>query len=273
MVKKTISKERQERLEKLKDPSSGRFFIISLFHGLTFGPIPGLEDINETISKITRGGASGVILNKGILRNVYRRKKRELAIIMHLSASTSLGPDINRKVLIGSVKEALFLGSTGVSIKVNIGADSEYEMIKDFGKISTECSILRVPLFAIMTPRGPMIENELDVDLVRHAVRVGAEMGADVVITNYTGSMESFKEVVKCCPVPVIVNGGEKLTLDLDILKLVKNSIEAGGAGVAIGRNVFQNDNVPGMVKAISYLMKEDTEVEAAYKFLLEHKD
>lgn len=273
MVKKAISKEREERLTRLKYANSNRYFIINLAHGLTYGPIDGLVDIMVTISKITSGGASGVIMNKGILRNIYRGQKRELAVIMHLSGSTTLGPDQNHKVLIGSVQEAVILGSTGVSMQVNIGADIEPEMLRDLGKISTECNLLKVPLLATMYPRGPMIDNPYDVDLVKHVCRVGAELGADVVITNYTGSVETFQEVVKCCPVPVIVSGGPKMTIDLEILKLVKNSLIAGAAGVAIGRNVFQNEHIQGMAKAISRLLKENVEVEIVYKDLMEHKE
>jgi fructose-bisphosphate aldolase/2-amino-3,7-dideoxy-D-threo-hept-6-ulosonate synthase len=272
MVKRSVSKEREERLEKLKDPTSGRYFIISLHHGLIHGPLPGLVDMKESITKITNAGASGIILQKGILRNVYRRQKRELAVIMHLSANTTMGPDQYHTVTVGSVKEALFLGATGVSVQVNIGADSEAEMLRDLGKISTECNVLKVPLFAMMTPGGPMVDDPLNVDSVKHATRVGAELGADVVITNYTGSVDSFKEVVESCPMPVVVSGGPKMKIDLDVLKMVKNSLTAGAAGVAMGRNVFQNENIQGMAQAIAWLLKEDADVEMVYKGLMESR-
>ena len=48
-------------------------------------------------------------------------------------------------------------------------------------------------------------------DVVKHAARIGAELGADIIKTNYTGSPETFKEVVDGCPVPVIIAGGPKV--------------------------------------------------------------
>ncbi len=272
MVKKTVSKERLERLGKLKDEKTGKYYIITLHHGLTFGPIEGLSNIKQIITGITEGGASGVIMHKGILRNVYRRQARKLGVVMHLSASTSLGPDRDRSVLIGTVQEALILGAVGVSIQVNIGADTEAEMLHDMGTISTECNKFKVPLLAMMYPSGPMIDNPYDVELIKHVARIGAELGADVVITNYTGSLDTFREVIKCCPAPVLVSGGPQMTLNLEILKLVKNAMIAGAAGVAIGRNVFQNEFVKGMSHAISRILKEKVDVETVYKELMESK-
>ncbi|MEM3546103.1 MAG: hypothetical protein QXU47_04585 [Candidatus Bathyarchaeia archaeon] len=40
---------------------------------------------------------------------------------------------------------------------------------------------------------------------VKFVDRVAAGLGADVVKSYYTGDPDTFKEVVKCCPVPIIV--------------------------------------------------------------------
>lgn len=272
MVKKTISKEREERLSKLKDKGSGKFFIVPMYQGLTLGPIEGLIDIGTTINKITDGGAPALVLYKGILKHIYRGKKRELAVIMHLSASTTLAPDQNHQVIIGTVKEALLLGATAVSVRVNLGADNEAKMMQDFAQISTVCSTFKVPLLSMMHACGPMIDDPTDVELVKHVSRVGAELGADVVITNYTGSVDTFKEVVKSCPVPIVVTDESKMNLDLEVLRFVKDIMNSGAAGVAIGRNIFQNKNISGITRAISKLFQDDADVEVVYKNLMEKK-
>ncbi|MDI7261566.1 MAG: fructose-bisphosphate aldolase, partial [Thermodesulfobacteriota bacterium] len=115
---------------------------------------------------------------------------------------------------------------------------------------------------AMMYTRGPKVENEYDVKLVKHAARVGAELGADIVKVPYTGSPESFKEVVEGCFVPVVIAGGEKMDTDKDILKMVKGAMEAGGAGVSIGRNVFQHKNPPGILQAISKIVHDGLKVD-----------
>ncbi len=99
----------------------------------------------------------------------------------------------------------------------------------------------------MMYPRGQKVENEHDVELVKHAARVGSELGVDIVKTNYTGDPDSFKEVVEGALVPVVIAGGPKVDTDEELLQMVKDSIEVGGAGVAFGRNLFQAEN-PGKI-------------------------
>ncbi len=119
-------------------------------------------------------------------------------------------------------------------------------MLQGLGYVAGKCDEWGIPLLAMMYPRGKKVRSEYDVDVVKHAARIGAELGADIVKTNYTGSPETFKEVVEGCPVPVIIAGGPKMDSEKELLEMIEGSLEAGGKGVAIGRNVFQSqDNRP----------------------------
>jgi len=66
----------------------------------------------------------------------------------------------------------------------------------------------------------------------------------------------------------VVIAGGPKMSTDRDILEMVKGSIEAGGAGVSIGRNVFQHDHPSLIVKAISSIVNKNITVEEALEIL-----
>ncbi|MGH9981405.1 MAG: fructose-bisphosphate aldolase, partial [Nitrososphaeraceae archaeon] len=79
----------------------------------------------------------------------------------------------------------------------------------------------------------------------------GAEAGADIVKSVYTGDLDSFRSVVKRCPVPIVIAGGPKSKTDTDILQMCSNAIEAGAQGVTFGRNIFQHDNPSFLVKAL----------------------
>ncbi|MDI6887713.1 MAG: 2-amino-3,7-dideoxy-D-threo-hept-6-ulosonate synthase, partial [Candidatus Thermoplasmatota archaeon] len=236
------------RLERIINRETKKTVIVPMDHGLTLGPIKGLVAIKETIAKVAEGGANAVILHKGIVQLGYRGYGRDLGLIMHLSGSTSLGSP-NYKIQVAYVEEAIKLGADAVSVHVNIGSEREFEMLKTLADVSKECSKWGIPLLAMMYPRGERIkkEKEFDVELVKHAARIGAELGADIVKTNYTGSVETFKEVVKGCNVPVIIAGGPKMDNDAQVLEMVKGAIEAGASGVAIGRNIFQHSNIVGM--------------------------
>jgi fructose-bisphosphate aldolase/2-amino-3,7-dideoxy-D-threo-hept-6-ulosonate synthase len=117
-------------------------------------------------------------------------------------------------------------------------------------------------------PRGPKIKDQHGADVVAHAARVGAELGADIIKTNYTGRVDTFREVVRGCCVPVIIAGGPKAETVQEILQMVQESLEAGGAGVSIGRNVFQHKNPAKMVEAISAIVHKGASVKEASEIL-----
>jgi predicted phospho-2-dehydro-3-deoxyheptonate aldolase len=259
---------KQIRMERIMNRENGRTVIVPLDHGVTVGPIPGLVDMKTAIAKIVEGGANSIVIHKGIVRTGHRGQGRDVGLIVHLSASTSLSPDPNSKVLVCTVEEAIISGADGVSIHVNIGAEDEKEMLRDFGAVSKKCQQWGMPLLAMMYTRGKKIKNESDVAVVKHAARVAEELGADLVKVNYTGSLDSFRTVVEGCRIPVLIAGGEKAENDIDVLKNIKNAVLAGGGGVSIGRNVFQHDDPSLMIKAIKAIIHENATVAEATAIL-----
>jgi fructose-bisphosphate aldolase/2-amino-3,7-dideoxy-D-threo-hept-6-ulosonate synthase len=206
------------------------------------------------------------VLHKGIIRAGYRGYGKDIGLIMHLSGSTILGPDPDNKILIADVEEGIRLGADAISIHVNIGSDTEPLQLRALGDTARKCEEWGMPLIAMVYPRGKKIEDQYDVDAVKHAARIGAELGADIIKTNYTGSVETFEEVVKGCPVPVVMAGGPKTKTTNDFCQMVNDMIHAKGAGVAAGRNVFQHENPIGMVKVLCGIVHEKLDVETSLK-------
>jgi predicted phospho-2-dehydro-3-deoxyheptonate aldolase len=239
------------RLERIINRNTGRSIIVPMDHGVTVGPIEGLIDMPTTVDRVAAGGANAILMHKGLVDKGHRNSGQDIGLIVHLSASTVLAPDSNAKTIVCSVEEAVRLGADAVSIHVNIGANTESEMLFNMGQISHACRDWGMPLLAMMYTRGPKVSSEYDVRVVKHAARVGAELGADMVKVAYTGSTESFREVVNGCPVPVLIAGGERMETDEELLTMVRCSIEAGGAGVSIGRNVFQHPDPKDIVEKI----------------------
>ncbi len=263
---------KQIRLERIIDRNSRKSVIIPMDHGVTIGPVPGLIDMKKTVNAIAEGGANAIVMHKGLVANGHRGSGKDVGLIIHLSASTKLAPDPNAKMLVCSVDEAIRLGADAVSIHVNIGADDEKDMLKDLGHIAREAYNWGIPLLAMMYTRGKKIKNEFDISVVKHAARVGAELGADIVKVSYTGSPETFTEVVDGCFVPVVIAGGEKMETDEDILTMVRGSLDAGGAGVSIGRNAFQHHSPERIVRSISRMVHENYSVKEALKVLKDRK-
>jgi len=256
------------RMERIINRNTGKTVIVPMDHGISVGPIEGLKDMKKAIQLVAEGGANAIVEHKGLVGEGHRGKGKDIGLIVHLSASTSLSPYPNTKTLVCSVEEAIKLGADAVSIHVNLGDSNEKEMLRDFGRVSYETRNWGIPLLAMIYPRGEKIKDEYDVRVIRHAARVGAEMGADIVKVSYTGSEESFREVVQGCMIPVVIAGGPKMDSDREILEMVKGSIDAGGSGASIGRNVFQHKNPTRMVRAISCIVHENGTIEDGLKIL-----
>ena len=243
----------------------GKMLCIPMDHGISNGPIEGLEDPHSIIYKCESHGLTSVIINKGILKTLPKPTK--IGILVHFSSSTSLSSSPNRKMLTGTAEEALRLGADGVSLHINIGGKEEPEMLEQLGMTAEQCHKWNMPLLAMMYPRGENIKNPHDPEIVAHVARIGAECGADIVKTLYTGDIDSFAKVIKSVPVPVVIAGGPKAKTDLDVLQMTEDAMKAGAKGVTYGRNIFAHKNPEKMVQALAAIIfKKETAKEAAKK-------
>ncbi|ADB58034.1 2-amino-3,7-dideoxy-D-threo-hept-6-ulosonate synthase [Archaeoglobus profundus] len=235
----------------------GRTVIVPMDHGVS-KPIAGLEEVERILKEID-GIVDAVVLHKGVAKRVDYVNEMDMGLIVHLSASTCL-VEPNEKVLVTSVEKAIKLGADAVSIHVNLGSKTEREQLRDLGIVSEICDDWGIPLLAMVYARGEGL-NERDPELVKHCVRVAYELGADIVKTAYTGSVESFAEVVELAEIPVVIAGGSKKS-EFEILREVAEAMNAGASGVAIGRNVFQHRNPKAMAKALRMIVHENASLK-----------
>ncbi len=242
----------------------GKMLCIPMDHGISNGPIEGLEDPHSIIYKCEDHGLTSVIINKGILKTLPKPTK--IGILVHFSSSTSLSSFPNRKMLTGSVEEAMRLGADGVSLHINIGGKEEPEMLEQLGTISEQCHKWSMQLLAMMYPRGEKITNPHDPEIVAHVARIGADCGADIVKTLYTGDIDSFSKVIKGTPVPVVIAGGPKAKTDMDVLQMTEDAMKAGAKGVTYGRNIFAHKTPDKMVEALAAIIFENVSAKEAVK-------
>ena len=142
------------RLERILNRETGRTVIVPMDHGVTVGPIDGLIDMKTTVDSVAMGGANAIVIHKGLVGTGHRRRGRDVGLIVHLSASTSLSPFPNAKTLVCTVEEAIKLGADAVSIHLNIGDGTEREMLADFGQVARDARDWGMPLLAMIYPRG-----------------------------------------------------------------------------------------------------------------------
>jgi len=243
--------------------TSGRFVTVPMDHGITLGAVDGLVDIESTVEAVTQGGADAVLTQKGLAERVHPNK-HGAGYIVHLNGSTSIGPDANDKRVTGTVTEALRRGADAVSFHINVGSEYEREQMEDLAALTEEAAGYGLPVLAMTYARGPGVD-ESDPEALGHAVRLGEELGADLLKTGYSGSADSFERVVESTAKPVIIAGGEP-DGDRETLEAVRGAMDADAAGVSMGRTVFQHDDPEAMTRAVAAVVHDDASAEEALR-------
>jgi len=249
---------KQLRLERLYRYGDERLLVVPLDHAVTSGPIVVDGGLVRLVGQLADSNVDAVVLHKGSLRHLDHRWFTRTALIVHLSASTAHAPDPDSKYLVSSVENALRLGADAVSVHVNLGSDSEKEQVADLATVSDACDRWNMPLLAMMYPRGPRIADPRDPALIAHAATLAADLGADIVKTPYVGSVSEMADIVRSCPIPLVVAGGARLNSTDAVLSYVGETIQAGAAGVAMGRNIFQARDPGALARQIAELLHGD---------------
>ncbi|MDQ5882878.1 MAG: fructose-bisphosphate aldolase, class [Patescibacteria group bacterium] len=217
-------------------------------HGFEHGPkdLIGLGTRPEAIVDLAlRGGYTGLILQKGLAEHYYSRKvqTKQLSLIIKLNGKTNLLTEEPYAALNCSVAYAKKLGAQAVGYTIYLGSEKEAQMFEDFGKVEEEAHRLGLAVMVWMYPRGKKVTPELLPQLTLYGVRLGLELGADLIKIKDPGSFELLKQTVELAgDSKIILSGGEKIAEE-EFLDLVRKSVKAGVAGLAVGRNIWQREN------------------------------
>lgn len=242
----------------LNEPGKGTL-VVAFDHALVLGPIPGTEDACGQISRFVDARVNAILLNLGLIQRCggcFGRGSTP-GIIARLDWTTvwnSLSQGDNgvlRTCMLGSPEDALRHGADAVLTYLVVGtgdADFETKEIARNAQLARECERLGMPLMIETLARGRSVENPADLHWLKLHTRIATELGADVIKTDYSGCAESMGEVVRDCPIPILVLGGSKNESALDV---VRGTMQAGAAGVFFGRNVFQAEDIGGFLKEV----------------------
>jgi len=241
--------------------TDGQFLIVPMDHGITMGAVKGLKDIESTIDAVTAAGADAVLTQKGIASRVHPNRNGA-GYVVHLNASTTIGPDEDDKRPSGTVADAIRAGGDAVSFHINVGSDHEPDQITQLGELTSEAERYGMPVLAMAYARGPGVDGS-DPEALGHAVRLAEELGADVIKTAYSGDADSFEHVVESTSKPVVIAGGSRGT-DQETLEMVRGAMDAGAAGISMGRSIFQHDDPGAITTAISTVIHDDASAREA---------
>jgi class I fructose-bisphosphate aldolase len=138
-------------------------------------------------------------------------------------------------------------------------------MLQEFGEVQEEAHEVGIPAIAWIYPRGEAVKNDTSPEIVSYAARAGLEIGADAVKIKYSGTPETFSWAVKAAGViKVFMSGGPKAPTDETFLGQVKGAMDAGAAGLAVGRNVWQHQDPIKMATALKEIIFNGRDVSKA---------
>jgi class I fructose-bisphosphate aldolase len=137
-------------------------------------------------------------------------------------------------------------------------------MFEEFRDAQEEAREHDLPVVMWSYPRGQGLKNDKKDEVIAYASRIALELGADIAKVKYPGSKEGMEWAVDAAgDVNVVMSGGSKVD-DYDFLKSVETVIDAGGKGLAVGRNVWQRENPIEILDALEAVIYEGASAETA---------
>jgi DhnA family fructose-bisphosphate aldolase class Ia len=261
------------RLKRVID-GDGVSVICALDHGMTSPMfLDPLADIATRTREAVAGGANVIMMSKGMIRMAQDAFAPTTSLALLLSASA--GPDGDRPeiVQIADVEEALVLGADAVVLFTALGGDTEPGMVDILASVGRECAALGMPFIAeaeFPTTYATVEEltQQYGFEYLRRNVRLCAELGADIVKTNWSGDQESFARCVEAANgVPVVLAGGSRLA-DAELLTRMEQAVAVGAIGCSVGRNIFMHERPEAITRALSRVIRERWSAEKALEAL-----
>ena len=250
------------RLKRVIDPS-GVSIICALDHGMTSPTfLEPLADITVRAAETVAGGANVIMMSKGMIRVAESAFSPTTSLALLLSASGNPGGDRPEVVQIAEVEEALVLGADAVVLFTALGGDTEPGMIEILASVGRQCEALGMPFIAeaeFPTTYATVeeLKQQYGFEYLRRNVRLCAELGADIVKTNWPGDPESFGKLVETANgIPVVLAGGSRLE-DKELLWRMQVAVEAGAIGCSVGRNIFMHASPEAITRALARVIRE----------------
>ena len=259
--------DRAKNLSQFLQPD-GRTVILPIDHG-TIIPVPGLnpQSLIEELNPVVDGyvvnlvvalGAADALEGKGICLRTDCYK-----------------PPYGDNVDEGSYRlygadEALSVGAHAMMNMLYSHHLNEADITREVAELVSESIETDIPVILEALPFSIGRPDDYTVENIGFTVRAAAELGADIVKTAFptNGTADEFRAIVDSCWVPVVVLGGAAMGDDEALLQMVKNSIDAGAAGIAVGRNVFQHPQPAKIAAALHAIVHDNASVDSAMKLV-----
>ncbi|MBN1267152.1 MAG: hypothetical protein JXA25_16800 [Anaerolineales bacterium] len=236
------------RMDRLFVSEKKRCLLSPLDHGGWLGPVKGINRPRWLVEQVVAGGANAILASPGFFRVTADLIPPSVGLVLRVSLTAGLSEKGTQETPISTLEQALRMDADAVAVSVFFGRDGDIEIYSWLAHLIQVSERYDMPVVAeMMPPEGRFFEAEA----IAHASRIGLEIGADIIKTNFSGNVDTFSEVVRSVPIPIIVAGGPKTKDDSGVANLVTDVVAAGACGVAIGRRVWQSDDPRAVTEQI----------------------
>lgn len=256
---------RVRRWRRFTHPASGRALIVPIDHGLTLGPIEGLNRLGDMRQWLDSGELTGVVMHKGMVDHLGGAAT--IGLLVHLNGAVNIGDPVQVvappiKVRLASIEAAISLGADAVSVHLDMGGQWGSHYLSLLGEVVDEAHTLGLPVLAMLYDKTPGAAPD-DVSRQRHFMRAAAEIGADVLKVQPPSDLSQLPQLLDGFDyVPVLFAGGEPRA-DRDPLALALAVAQHGGAGLCVGRNVFQRANPVACLRELGHALHQGIAAKA----------
>lgn len=251
------------RLQRLLN-KNGRLLSVAVDQAMARGIHDELMPIQRKVTEIVEGNPDAITIHKGLLESCLTPHVGKVSVILKCSTFSPWQP--NTDTWVTSVMEGVRFGADAVSLGCIVGGEDQPEQIRNLGKFASDAAEYGMPVVAHIYPRGKLIPENEKSDWRHHAyaVRLGAELGVDIVKTHYTGDPKSFSKVVSATTAKVVVAGGDTGGDIRQAFQMTRDVLDVGGTGITFGRFVWSNSNPTAVVKALGHIIHNDGTVSEA---------
>jgi DhnA family fructose-bisphosphate aldolase class Ia len=232
---------------------SNRSVIVPIDHGVE-AYYPELEDPSKLAQEFVEAKEDAILVRRGTLFKVHDIIAGKIGIVYRVTGATGTAADPSEQMLIASVEEAARNGADCLVYTITIGHPKENEMFRSFGMLSDEAHAHEMPVMGEIEPWSKSTQNKGEI--IRQGTRSLCEEGADIMKCYFPEELDFYRKIVKYSLVPVVAAGGAKMNSGREVLRFVKNVMDAGAIGTSIGRNIWQYKEPRKMIVAISKVVR-----------------
>ncbi len=241
------------RLNRIFSHPSGRILSVAVDHMINY-PInfpEGLRDMSYCLEKIVEGRPSAITMNKGIAKHFMLKHAGVVPFIIQQMAAKSDGDYTFDHA---QVEEVVAMGADAIAVAICVKGKTEAMQVKHLAMVVCEAERYGLPVIPHIYPIGAEGEGSAISNMaedVFYAVRIGVEMGADVIKVPYTSDVASFRDIVAVTPVPVVSAGGPRCDTLPEAEQMMREVAQSGAAGATVGRNVWGFADIPLAIETL----------------------